>query len=132
MPFYKSISAALLLIFVLASNVAAQAVSVEDFARWGALALRAEATIDGGKSRVKIPAGVQSGKQLRLRSKGMPALRGGSQGDLYIELTVETPVNLTARQRELLKEFEDIQADNNPESQDFFSRVKKFWGGMAS
>lgn len=89
-------------------------------------------TIDGGKSRVKVPSGVQSGKQLRLRSKGMPALRGGAQGDLYIELAVETPVNLTARQRELLKEFEEIQADNNPESQDFFSRVKKFWGGMAS
>jgi molecular chaperone DnaJ len=87
-------------------------------------------TLDGGRSRVKVPAGVQSGKQLRLRGKGMPALRGAGAGDLYIELAVETPVNLTARQRELLKEFEDAGKDNNPETQDFFSRVKGFWDGM--
>lgn len=86
-------------------------------------------TIDGGRSRVKIPAGVQTGKQLRLRGKGMPSLRGGSAGDLYIELAVETPVNLTSRQKEILKEFEDLSQDNNPENQDFFSRVKSFWGG---
>ncbi len=87
-------------------------------------------TIDGGRSRVKVPAGVQSGKQLRLRGKGMPALRGAGSGDLYIELAVETPVNLTARQREILEEFEAIGAENNsPETQDFFSRVKKFWSG---
>ena len=86
-------------------------------------------TIDGGRSRVKIPVGVQTGKQLRLRGKGMPSLRGGSPGDLYIELAVETPVNLTARQKELLREFEELSVDNNPENQDFFSRVKSFWGG---
>jgi len=87
-------------------------------------------TIDGGRSRVKVPAGVQTGKQLRLRGKGMPALRGSGSGDLYIELAVETPVNLTARQREILEEFEAIGAENNsPETQDFFSRVKKFWSG---
>lgn len=85
-------------------------------------------TIDGGRSRVKVPVGVQSGKQLRLRGKGMPALRGNGAGDLYIELAVETPVNLTERQRELLEEFETISAENNsPEAQDFFSKVKKFW-----
>ncbi|MEM9269485.1 MAG: molecular chaperone DnaJ, partial [Pseudomonadota bacterium] len=87
-------------------------------------------TPDGGRSRVKVPAGVQSGKQLRLRGKGMPALRGAGTGDLYIELAVETPVNLTARQRELLKEFEAEGANNSPETQDFFSKVKSFWDGM--
>lgn len=87
-------------------------------------------TLDGGRTRVKVPAGVQTGKQLRLRGKGMPALRGTGAGDLYLELAVETPVNLTSRQRELLREFEAAGADNNPETQDFFSRVKSFWDGM--
>ncbi len=87
-------------------------------------------TIDGGRSRVKVPAGVQNGKQLRLRGKGMPALRGGGAGDLYIELETETPINLTARQKELLREFEAESKDNNPAGQDFFSRVKKFWEEM--
>lgn len=87
-------------------------------------------TIDGGRSRVKIPAGTQTGKQMRLRGKGMPALRGGPAGDMYIELSVETPVNLTGRQKELLREFERLSEENNPESSDFFSRVKNFWDGM--
>ncbi len=87
-------------------------------------------TLDGGKTRVKVPAGVQSGKQLRLRGKGMPALRGAGAGDLYIELAVETPVNLSHRQRELLREFEEAGGDNSPETQDFFSKVKGFWEGM--
>ncbi len=87
-------------------------------------------TLDGGRSRVKVPAGVQSGKQLRLRGKGMPSLRGGSAGDLYIELAVETPVNLTSKQKELLREFEDLSSENNPASHDFFSRVKNFWEDM--
>src|SRR5690606_25872969 len=84
-------------------------------------------TIDGGRSRVKVPAGSQTGKQMRLRSKGMPALRGGGQGDMLIELAVETPVNLTARQRELLEEFDRLAEDNNPEGNSFFSKVKSFW-----
>ena len=87
-------------------------------------------TLDGGRTRVKVPAGVQSGKQLRLRGKGMPALRGAVAGDLYIELAVETPVNLSVRQRELLGEFEAEGKNNSPETQDFFSRVKGFWEGM--
>ncbi len=87
-------------------------------------------TLDGGKTRVKVPAGVQSGKQLRLRGKGMPTLRGAGSGDLYIELAVETPVNLSHRQRELLREFEEAGGDNSPETQDFFSKVKGFWEGM--
>jgi len=87
-------------------------------------------TIDGGRSRVKIPAGSQSGRQMRLRGKGMPALRGSHTGDMFIELAVETPVNLTSRQKELLKEFEELSEDNNPESSSFFSSVKNFWDSM--
>ena len=87
-------------------------------------------TIDGGRSRVKVPPGSQSGRQMRLRSKGMPALRAGPAGDMYIELAVETPVNLTARQRELLREFEKLSEDNHPEASSFFSKVKSFWDGM--
>jgi molecular chaperone DnaJ len=87
--------------------------------------------LDGGRSRVKVPAGVQAGKQLRLRGKGMPALqRPGQHGDLYIELAVETPVNLTSRQKELLREFEAEAVDNSPESRNFFSKVKTFWDSM--
>lgn len=87
-------------------------------------------TIDGGRSRVKIPAGSQSGRQMRLRGKGMPALRGTGAGDMFIELAVETPVNLTSKQKELLREFEALSEDNNPESKSFFSSVKGFWDSM--
>lgn len=91
--------------------------------------------IDGGRSRVKVPAGSQSGRQMRLRGKGMPPLRhgpgaAGEHGDMLIELTVETPVNLTARQRELLREFEAEKADNSPQSDSFFNKVKGFWDDM--
>ena len=89
-------------------------------------------TIDGGRSRVKIPAGSQSGRQMRLRSKGMPPLRGGGHGDMLIELAVETPVNLTARQKEILGEFDTLSEENNPESSSFFSTVKNFWDSMKS
>ncbi|MDJ0826307.1 MAG: molecular chaperone DnaJ [Rhodobacter sp.] len=89
-------------------------------------------TIDGGRSRVKVPGGSQSGRQMRLRSKGMPGLRGGGHGDMFIELAVETPVNLTGKQKELLREFERLGENNNPESSSFFSKVKSFWDGMKS
>jgi molecular chaperone DnaJ len=89
-------------------------------------------TIDGGRSRVKIPSGSQSGRQMRLRGKGMPALRGGAAGDMMIELAVETPVNLTSRQKELLAEFEKLSEENNPESSGFFKKVKTFWDGMTN
>lgn len=87
-------------------------------------------TIDGGKSRVKIPEGSQSGRQMRLRGKGMPALRGKDVGDMLIELAVETPVNLTLRQKELLREFDKLSEKNNPQSEGFFSSVKGFWDSM--
>ena len=87
-------------------------------------------TIDGGRGRVQIPGGSQSGRQMRLRGKGMPPLRGGGSGDMIIELAVETPVNLTARQKELLEEFDELSSENNPESSSFFSSVKSFWDSM--
>lgn len=87
-------------------------------------------TIDGGKSRVKVTPGSQTGRQLRLRGKGMPALRGSGSGDMVIELAVETPVNLTARQREILQEFDTLASDNNPEGSSFFAKVKGFWDGI--
>jgi molecular chaperone DnaJ len=87
-------------------------------------------TIDGGKSRVKVPAGSQSSKQMRLKGKGMPALRSNQSGDLFLELAVETPVNLSSEQKDLLKEFEKLSENNSPESNDFFGKVKSFWDGM--
>jgi molecular chaperone DnaJ len=90
-------------------------------------------TIDGGRSRVKVPEGSQSGRQMRLRGKGMPALRGTGMGDMYIELAVETPVKLTSEQKELLRKFEEISAkSNNPDAHGFFDKVRKFWDDLAS
>ncbi len=87
-------------------------------------------TIDGGRSRVKIPSGSQSGRQMRLRNKGMPSIKSSQIGDMFIELAIETPVNLTSRQKELLREFEAMSEDNNPESNSFFSSVRSFWDTM--
>lgn len=88
-------------------------------------------TIDGGRSRVKIPEGSESGKQFRLKTKGMPVLRSKQQGDLYIQVEVETPKNLSAKQRELLKSFEDASNSNtSPASSGFFARVKEFFDGI--
>ena len=89
-------------------------------------------TIDGGRSRVKIPAGSQSGRHMRLRGKGMPGLRGGGHGDMFIEMAVETPVNLTSKQKELLREFAALSEENNPEANSFFKTVKGFWDSMKS
>jgi molecular chaperone DnaJ len=89
-------------------------------------------TINGGRSRVKVPEGSQSGRQMRLRAKGMPALRGGGPGDMFIELAVETPVKLTVRQREILKEFDKLSEENNPQGSSFFKSVKSFWDSMKS
>jgi molecular chaperone DnaJ len=87
-------------------------------------------SIDGGRSRVKVPMGSQSGRQMRLRGKGMPAVRSNQTGDMFIELSVETPVNLTSKQKELLREFEELSEENSPESSNFFSSVKSFWDSM--
>jgi molecular chaperone DnaJ len=88
-------------------------------------------TIDGGRSRVKIPEGTESGKQFRLKTKGMPVLRSKQQGDLYIQVEVETPKNLSSKQRELLKAFEDASSSNtSPASTGFFARVKEFFEGI--
>jgi len=86
-------------------------------------------TIDGGKTRVRIPEGTQSGRRFRLQSKGMPVLRSKQIGDMYVQVVVETPQNLTKRQRELLTEFQKLSSnETNPESAGFFGRVKEFFG----
>ncbi len=87
-------------------------------------------TIDGKKARVSIPEGAQNGKQFRLKSKGMPVLRSSQAGDMYIQVSVETPVNLTKRQRELLREFDKDSHQNSPESAGFFAKAKAFWDGF--
>jgi molecular chaperone DnaJ len=86
-------------------------------------------TVDGSRARVTVPAGTQSGHQFRLKAKGMTVLRSAARGDMFIEATVETPVNLTKRQQELLREFEK-EGENHrthPESEGFFARVKEFF-----
>jgi len=90
-------------------------------------------TVDGSKSRVKIPGGTQSGRRFRLSGKGMPVLRSKQVGDMYVQVMVETPQNLTKRQRELLAEFDKISSqDTQPESEGFFSRVKEFLDGFGN
>ena len=89
-------------------------------------------TLDGTKTRVKVPEATQTGKQFRLKGKGMPVMRTSNHGDLYIQVAVETPQNLTRRQRELLEEFNKISSENNnPESSGFFSKMKNFLDGLA-
>ncbi|MEE8563860.1 MAG: molecular chaperone DnaJ [Alphaproteobacteria bacterium] len=86
-------------------------------------------TVDGGRARVTIPGGTQSGHQFRLRGKGMSVMRSAARGDMYIRATVETPVKLSARQKELLGEFESESnpGRTSPESEGFFSKVKEAW-----
>jgi molecular chaperone DnaJ len=85
-------------------------------------------TVEGGKTRLKVPEGCETGKQFRLKGKGMPVLRSKVFGDMYIQVDVETPKNLTAKQRQLLEEFEKASSkDNNPESAGFFSKVASFF-----
>jgi len=86
------------------------------------------ATLDGTQTRVKVPDGTQNGRQFRLKGKGMPILRQPQVGDLYIQVAVETPQNLSRRQRELLEEFEKLSStENSPQSAGFFSRMKDFF-----
>ncbi len=85
-------------------------------------------TLDGTQTRVKVPEGTQNGRQFRLKGKGMPVLRQPNVGDLYIQTSVETPQNLSRRQRELLEEFEQLSSkENSPQSSGFFSRMKDFF-----
>jgi len=86
-------------------------------------------TIDGKRTKVTIPAGTQTGTQFRLKSKGMTVLRSPSRGDMYAEVAVETPVNLTKKQKELLQEFAGANesAKTNPQSSGFFEKVKDLW-----
>jgi molecular chaperone DnaJ len=89
--------------------------------------------IDGSKVRVKVPAGTQTGRRFRLAGKGMPVLRSKQTGEMYVQVAVETPQNLTKRQRELLAEFEKLSSEETqPESAGFFSRVKEFLDGLGS
>src|SRR5215216_2098399 len=88
-------------------------------------------TLGGSEALVKVPEATQSGKQFRLRGKGMPVLRSRDLGDLYIQVVVETPQKLTKRQRELLMEFDaECSKENHPESSGFFSRVREFFDGL--
>jgi molecular chaperone DnaJ len=89
-------------------------------------------TIDGEKTRVKVPEGTESGKQFRLKGKGMPVLRSKVTGDMYIQVEVETPKNLTRKQRELLESFErESNGETSPHSAGFFTKVKEFFEGKA-
>ena len=85
-------------------------------------------TIDGGRTRVKIPDGTQTGKRFRLTSKGMPVLRSKARGDMYVQVMVETPQKLTKRQKDLLKEFEkESSKDTHPESSGFFAKMRELF-----
>jgi len=89
-------------------------------------------TIDGSKTRVKVPEGSQSGRRFRLHGKGMPVLRAKQVGDMYVQVMVETPQKLTKRQRDLLVEFEKLSSkETHPESAGFFGKVREFLGGRA-
>jgi len=85
-------------------------------------------TIDGGKAKIKIPAGTQSGKQFRLRGKGMPYMRGSGTGDLYVQVKTEVPVSLNKEQKDLLEKFREIENEkSNPSIKKFFQKAKSFW-----
>ena len=87
-------------------------------------------TIDGGKAKVKIPAGTQNGKRFRLKGKGMPMIRNKSYGDLYIQTITEVPVSLTKEQKKLLEQFKKLEdTKTNPIMKDFFEKAKRFWRG---
>ncbi len=86
-------------------------------------------TIDGKKAKVNVPAGTQNGQQFRLSSMGMTMLRSRSRGDMFVRVAVETPVKLTGKQKDLLREFEATgnNKTHSPESHGFFSKVKELW-----
>jgi molecular chaperone DnaJ len=88
--------------------------------------------LDRQKHRIDIPPGIQSGKQLRQRGAGMPVLNGRGHGDMVIQVEVETPTRLSAKQRELLEEFRATETGEEcPASKSFFGKLKNMWGGVA-
>ena len=90
-------------------------------------------TVDGGRARVTIPSGTQSGHQFRLRGKGMTVMRAKGHGDMYIEVQVETPVNLNKEQKEKLREFDGLDKGGrttSPESEGFFAKAKEMWDDL--
>ena len=89
-------------------------------------------TVDGGRARVTVPEGTQTGHQFRLKGKGMSVMRATARGDMHIRAQVETPVKLSKRQKELLKEFEGESpaSRTSPESEGFFAKVKEAWGDL--
>lgn len=90
-------------------------------------------SIEGGKAKVKVPAGTQTGRRFRLSGKGMPVLRSKQTGDMYVQVVVETPQNLSKKQRELLAEFHKLSSEETqPESAGFFSRVREFLDGLGT
>ena len=85
-------------------------------------------TIDGGKAKIKIPDGTQSGKQFRLKGKGMPYMRGSGNGDLYVQINTEVPISLNKEQKELLEKFREIENEkSNPTIKKFFQKARSFW-----
>jgi molecular chaperone DnaJ len=85
-------------------------------------------TIDGGKAKIRIPDGTQSGKQFRLKGKGMPYMRGSGNGDLYVQINTEVPISLNREQKELLEKFREIENEkSNPSIKQFFKKAKSFW-----
>ncbi len=86
-------------------------------------------TVEGARTRVSIPSGAQSGQQFRLKGRGMKILRSDARGDMFVQISVETPVNLTKKQKELLKEFEggSNPQKHSPQSHGFFDKVKELW-----
>ncbi|WP_310531648.1 molecular chaperone DnaJ [Novosphingobium sp.] len=87
--------------------------------------------LDGTRHTITIPAGIQSGKQLRQRGAGMPVLQGRGRGDLVVEIQVETPTKLSAKQKELLRELQETETgDECPQSKGFFDRIKNVWEGL--
>ncbi|MDX2235262.1 MAG: molecular chaperone DnaJ [Hyphomonadaceae bacterium] len=85
-------------------------------------------TIDGGKESLTVVAGAQTGRRFRLKNQGMPRLQGRDRGDLHVEIFVETPMNLTAKQKRLLAEFaEDCGVDSHPQTRGFFDIMKRFF-----
>src|SRR3546814_12539114 len=80
-------------------------------------------TISGGRAKITVPAGTQANQQFRLRGKGMPVLRSKAVGDMYVEVSIETPLNLPRTQNDLLREFEAAGEgrDTSPEAYGFFA-----------